>query len=438
MDEREILFEIGPESTGVLPCALIVSIKTTEGQALALEVALDVDRRAESVFLSPDGGLGAVHALSPMTTGKGRILCLSASLVLSGSGLILEVLDPDQGAVADLSFYLRPDRERAFPMMRVNPGGPVSTCSWGPPGAQRWERAVNVTGAWTSELGIVLDLLVDDMAKTARVGALCRPSGRTIQAWLAPQALTLVSPGVARVWLPVDTTDADLSFFGSNGDLLESYSHYLVVASLPTLDPAGALGVPPRPTTAHGRLLGRPAPSAGAAPPRDGRTDQPGPGGRASTKSSPGLVDTASPTTRAGLLAGRPGSLPPSQASTAAEEPERTVDSLLARAPTDAGFAPEETGRGEGDDDTAGGPAAAPLEAVEPRAGQSAARDQSLETDAPSSGPERPTAGPSDMPADRSPAPAAGTPPRPGAGTAPGDRTPAAHQAPAAVEGGPV
>lgn len=255
-DDREVLLEVGPPGTGALPVSLMISMKPGHHGTWDLEIAVDTTRPVQAVLVAPDGAAGVVHPLTPTQTGAGQIHYATVQVQLAGPGLIVEILGPDQLAVEELSTYVRPDRQRSVPLARIPPGPDPRPSGWGPPGAQRWESAVQLIGAWRSELGIVLDVLVDDAGKASRMNASARPGGSMEQAWLAPQQMALIAPSLARVWLPAGTREVDLAFYGGNGDQIEEYRQTLSLDNLPVADPLIINMSPPRPAPRMGSLLG--------------------------------------------------------------------------------------------------------------------------------------------------------------------------------------
>lgn len=253
--QQEVLLEVGPEGTGALPRALLVSMKPSAGGAWDMEIAVDTRLPVESVLVSPDGAPCLINPLSPTNTAQGLIHYCTISVQLAGPGLIIEVLGPELRAVEGLAAYLRPDRQRSFPLARAAPGATPPPSVWGPHGSQRWEAAVNLVGAWTSEMGAVVDLLVDDNGIATRMGATVRPSNQSQQSWLAPQQVGLINPSLARLWLPAGTTEVDLTFHGTDGSPLEGYQNTLDLANMPVIDPMSANLAAPRPAPRMGSLL---------------------------------------------------------------------------------------------------------------------------------------------------------------------------------------
>lgn len=253
--QQEVLLEVGPPGTGALPRSLLVSMKPGVGGAWDMEIAVDTTLSVESVLVSPDGAPCLVNPLSPTQTGQGIIHYCTISVQLAGPGLIVEVLGPGQVAVPELAAYLRPDRQRSFPLVRLPPGPSVRPSVWGPPGAQRWEAAVNLVGAWKSEMGAVLDFLVDDSGAAAKMAATVQPSNQSQQSWLAPQQVGLINPSLARLWLPAGTTDVEVSFLRADGTALEGYQTTIALADMPVVDPVSANLAAPRPAPRMGSLI---------------------------------------------------------------------------------------------------------------------------------------------------------------------------------------
>ncbi|MBI4861799.1 MAG: adenylate/guanylate cyclase domain-containing protein, partial [Candidatus Riflebacteria bacterium] len=203
-----------------------------------LEVAADpVTRAREARVRLPSGeALGAVE-LAVQTTDLGNVHYGELVLEDPPRRLVVELFDSAGARLGHASCLMDLQSGRAFPAplfqgLSTARTGTVEVPGFGPKGAERFPRAVNLLTARLTGPGIVIDLLLDDRGLGRALLATSDSGSGSVRAVLKPIMERPDSPRRGQVTVPLGTSRISFGFFDSDENELVDYACELDLGSL--------------------------------------------------------------------------------------------------------------------------------------------------------------------------------------------------------------